>query len=53
MLTSNIRVIYMLKATTVNFMCINLDIPWPPDAKSQLTRKDPVLEKIESRRRRG
>lgn len=36
MLTSNIRVIYMLKATTVNFMCINLDIPWPPDAKSQL-----------------
>ena len=37
----------------VNFMCINLDIPWPPDAKSQLTRKDPVLGRIESRRRRG
>ena len=26
---------------------------WPPDVKSQLIRKDLMLEKIESRRRRG
>ena len=28
-------------------------ILWPPDAKSQLTGKAPMLEKIESRKRRG
>ena len=28
-------------------------ILWPPDAKSQLIRKDPGAEKIEGRRRRG
>ena len=28
-------------------------ILWPPDAKSQLTGKDPDLGKIEGRRRRG
>ena len=28
-------------------------ILWPPDAKSGLTGKDPDLEKIEGRRRRG
>ena len=28
-------------------------ILWPPDAKSQLTRKDLMLGKIEGRRRRG
>ena len=28
-------------------------ILWPPDAKSWLIRKDPVLGKIEGRRRRG
>ena len=26
---------------------------WPPDSKSQLIRKDPMLGKIEGRRRRG
>ena len=28
-------------------------ILWPPDAKSQLTGKDPMLGKIEDKRRRG
>ena len=28
-------------------------ILWPPDAKSRLIRKDPMLGKIEGRRRRG
>ena len=28
-------------------------ILWPPDAKSSLIGKDPVLGKIEGRRRRG
>ena len=28
-------------------------ILWPPDVKSRLTGKDPDLEKIEGKRRRG
>ena len=48
---SKFHVYQLSKLIHLGHLMIYLDVPWPPDAKSQLTRKDPVLEKIESRRR--